>query len=162
MHTQCIPKQINSASTKHGKAHVGNKCQIYKTDLLLFVAVAPSFTIEPNNKTVMEIDIVIFYCSATGNPTPKITWIKDGKTVDTGDTLSVIADRNQSGEYWCSADNGLSEAINTSAYLDVQCKYYSATPYLRSQFCNSHIFLYHIYIFYFYSYFCFVSFLTHL
>lgn len=44
----------------------------------------------------------------------------------TGDTLRFVADRSQSGEYWCSADNGVDEAVNTSAQLDVQCKYVSA------------------------------------
>lgn len=87
------------------------------------VAVSPSLTTKPINETVLEMDIATFFCSATGNPTPKITWIKDGKTVGTGDIMSFMASRNYSGEYWCSADNGLSEAVTGSAYLDVQCKY---------------------------------------
>lgn len=41
----------------------------------------------------------------------------------TGDTLSFEAFRNQSGKYWCSAENGLNVTVNASAYLDVQCKY---------------------------------------
>lgn len=72
--------------------------------------------------TVIENEQLILHCSATGNPVPKITWIKDNKTVGTGDTLSFEAHRNQSGKYWCSADNGLSEAVDASAYLDVHCE----------------------------------------
>ena len=41
-----------------------------------------------------------------------------------GDTLSFgSTNRNDSGNYWCLAENGLGEAINTTAYLDVQCEY---------------------------------------
>ena len=40
-----------------------------------------------------------------------------------GETLSFDTNRNQSGKYWCSADNGLSVVVNASANLDVQCKY---------------------------------------
>ena len=67
--------------------------------------------------------IATFKCSATGNPIPKVTWIKDGITVASGDTLSFVAYRNKSGEYWCSADNGLGQAENSSAHLYVHCKY---------------------------------------
>jgi len=83
----------------------------------------PSFSIVPVNQTVKEADTAIFHCTATGNPTPKITWLKDGTTVATGSTLSFEANRTHSGKYWCLAENGLKTAINASAYLDVQCKY---------------------------------------
>ena len=43
--------------------------------------------------------------------------------MDEGETLSFKAFRNQSEEYWCLAENGINEAITTSVYLDVQCKY---------------------------------------
>lgn len=53
-------------------------------------------------------------------------WIKDGKTVEEGDTLSFEANRTQSGKYLCLADNGLKFTNNASANLDVLCKYDSA------------------------------------
>ena len=74
----------------------------------------------------MENQDITFHCTATGNPTPKITWIKDGKTVAQGDSWSFTAKRNHSGKYWCSAENGLDMTANSSAYLDVQCKYDSS------------------------------------
>lgn len=67
--------------------------------------------------------MVTFLCSAIGNPPPRITWTKDSETVGTEDTLSFVTDRNQSGEYWCSADNGMNTTVRASANLDVQCKY---------------------------------------
>jgi len=88
-----------------------------------FISVPLSFTTIPINQTVNEDDQAVFRCAATGNPTPKITWIKDGKPVGEGNPLSLDTNRNHSGKYWCSAENGLGLAINASAYLDVQCKY---------------------------------------
>ena len=91
--------------------------------MLFWSIVPPSLVIKPSDETVIENEEIRFHCSATGNPVPRITWIKDGKTVGSGETLSLESKRNDSGKYWCSADNGLSEAVNASAYLDVQCEY---------------------------------------
>ena len=71
----------------------------------------------------MENDELTLQCTATGNPTPEITWIKDGKTVAQGDKHSFEALRSQSGRFWCLAQNGLEVTVNASAYLDVQCEY---------------------------------------
>ena len=69
-----------------------------------------------------EKEQTTFTCTAGGKPAPNITWTKDGKTVGTGDTLTLETHRNQSGEYLCSAENGVGLAIRASAFLDVQCK----------------------------------------
>jgi len=70
----------------------------------------------------MENERVTFLCTASGNPTPNITWVKDGSTLSTGDTLRFMADRDLSGKYWCVADNGLGITIRAEADLDVQCE----------------------------------------
>ena len=85
--------------------------------------VSPSWIKQPTDQTVNEGVMATLHCNATGNPTPKITWTKDGNTVATGKTLSFKVSRNQAGEYWCSAENGLGKSVNASAYLDVKCKY---------------------------------------
>lgn len=82
-----------------------------------------SFITTPRDQTIEEGDEGTFLCKATGNPAPKTMWHKDGKTVATGDTLNFTVNRNQSGRYWCSAENGLGVKLNASALLDVQCKF---------------------------------------
>ena len=87
-----------------------------------YISVPPSFDSRPTNQTVIEGTNTTFHCTATGNPTPTITWMKDGKSVAEGHTLSFETSRNDSGKYWCLATNGLGESINTTVNLDVQCK----------------------------------------
>ena len=83
--------------------------------------VPPSLTRKPSHKTIMENKKVTFHCAAIGNPVPQIVWMKNEELLGFGEALSFKAQRNQSGEYWCSASNGLGEAVNASANLDVQC-----------------------------------------
>ena len=82
-----------------------------------------NFTTVPSNKTANETDAVTFLCSASGNPVPTITWLKDGQTVGNQTTLTFTVFRNHSGNYSCFADNGLNVTVTASAYLDVQCMY---------------------------------------
>ena len=56
-----------------------------------------------------------------------MSWLKGGKTVAEGGTLSLETSRNDSGIYWCLAKNGVGEVINATAYLDVQCKFGNQT-----------------------------------
>ena len=65
-----------------------------------FFFVSPSIIAKPTDKIITEGKFVTsFHCVATGNPTLKITWTKDGKTVGEGDTLNFETNRTQSGEY---------------------------------------------------------------
>ena len=90
----------------------------------MFIVVAPSLTTRPTNITIDEDDEATFQCIATGNPTPKITWInKNGETVSTTETLSFKANRTNSGKYLCVADNGFKTTVNDSVYLNVLCKF---------------------------------------
>ena len=88
----------------------------------LLFAVPPSLIIKPSDQTLTENKKVTLRCTAVGNPSPKITWLKDRVILAEEETLSFEVSRVQSGVYWCSADNGLSAAVNASAELNVQCK----------------------------------------
>ena len=96
--------------------------KLFLTNISFPAIVSPSLITRPANKTVVEGDQATFHCEATGNPTPTIKWIRDGKTVVTGETLSFETKRKDSGKYWCLTDNGLNSTANASAYLDVQCE----------------------------------------
>ena len=87
-----------------------------------FVSVPPSLTLTPADQTVLESATATFHCNATGNPAPKIRWIRDGETVGQEATLSFETNRNNSGKYWCLAEDGFVLTVNASANLDVQCK----------------------------------------
>ena len=90
---------------------------------MYYISVPLSFASRPTNQTVIEGTNTTFHCTVTGNPTPTITWMKDGKFVAEGHTLSFETNRNDSGKYWCLATNGLGDTINTTVNLDVQCKF---------------------------------------
>ena len=97
--------------------------------MYIYFAVPPSFTSKPVDQTVKEGDETTLHCTATGNPTPNITWIKDGMAVAFGETFKFSANRTKSGTYWCSVENGLNVAVNTSVSLDVQCMYLSRNEF---------------------------------
>lgn len=94
-----------------------------KTICCCCFTVPPSFTSLPVNQTIKEGEAATFHCSVSGNPMPKVKWYRGGKVVGEGDTLRIPgANKNDSGEYWCSADNSLAVNINASGHLNVQCK----------------------------------------
>ena len=59
--------------------------------------------------------------------------MKDGKTVSQEQTLKIETNRNDSGKYWCVAENGLNSTVNASAMLDVQCKKLLLILYMSQQ-----------------------------
>ena len=66
----------------------------------------------PINQVVLEGNNLTLRCSASGNPTPNITWTKDKSSLvlHQGDTYSIVdIDRNAAGNYTCTAWNGVGE-----------------------------------------------------
>ena len=48
--------------------------------------------------------------------------MKDGMTVASGATLDIEANRNDTGDYWCYAENTFETIGKAKSYLDVHCK----------------------------------------
>ena len=84
-----------------------------------------------NDQVVCEGSLVTLSCSATGKPTPNITWteLEDNSTnsapllpaVDGKYVLSNIQ-RSANGTYRCTADNGVGAPVNRTVRVKVQCK----------------------------------------
>ena len=77
--------------------------------------------------TVIERDNASLYCNATGNPTPNITWTKDGSptVLYQGETYSFVnIQRHAVGDYTCTAWNGVGERKNATASVSVHYTFY--------------------------------------
>ena len=79
----------------------------------------------PINQGVLEGSNLTLRCSASGNPTPNITWTKDKSSLvlHQGDTYSIVdIDRNAAGNYTCTAWNGVGEQKKAIAAVSVHCR----------------------------------------
>ena len=91
----------------------------------VFLSVEPRITSKQCESPVTEGDNATLHCSAIGNPSPNIAWIK----VSTRETVSYsgmlfIEDikRNKSGSYECLAWNGIGNNNTNSCTVDVHCE----------------------------------------
>ena len=93
----------------------------------------PVFEIKPKNEIVNEGSNVTFQCNATSNPSPTLSWTKDGNAINQSSNNIILSQdsqtltinnvrRNDAGIYVCNATNNVNY-VSTSAYLKVQCKY---------------------------------------
>ncbi|KFM76351.1 hypothetical protein X975_12770, partial [Stegodyphus mimosarum] len=93
---------------------------------------APQFIAAPRSTFVVEGRSVTLDCAANGNPAPKITWLKDGATIDlqegsdgrhriigAGSLTIDPATEGDDGTYMCRAENHV-DSVDTSATIEIQ------------------------------------------
>ena len=108
---------------------------VFTDGLILFTITDPSeITNQPQNVTTRIDDHVTLSCDVKGNPSPSLSWTKNGIVIATGDDSRIrFTEQNRrltimnvskadSGGYQCVANNSLGIANSSVATLDVQCK----------------------------------------
>ncbi|XP_078379831.1 hemicentin-2-like isoform X2 [Oculina patagonica] len=80
----------------------------------------------PRVMNVTEGSPVLLTCKATGSPPPNITWtsMSSGEIYNGGKLEIKSVQRNDTGDYQCSASNGMSNPVKDTAFLNV---YYAPT-----------------------------------
>ena len=93
---------------------------------LYWFPVPPTVTEAPQSKTINEGDRLQLTCKASGQPTPTITWTKDGNQL--GKTVDIQnSKRTDAGTYVCKAENKVTQ-VTASAQVTVQCKSERSLP----------------------------------
>lgn len=100
----------------------------------IFSQQAPKIELHPNSIIVNVSDPVTLECRVSGEPKPKVTWLKDGHQIEIdnfkskytlihGSNLFIFAatlgrhNKSDSGVYQCKAENELGTAISHNASL---------------------------------------------
>ena len=81
--------------------------------------------ISPRNISLNESEVAFFYCNATGNPAPNVTWSKANDrnhVLSSRPFLSWIISGKDAGDYVCTAWNGVGQPASETATLIVQSK----------------------------------------
>ena len=81
--------------------------------------------------TVLEGSNLHLTCNASGLPEPNITWTKEEPgnlgnytVVKQGKVLTITnINRNDAGDYTCTAYNGFGKPQNQTVYVNVNCEY---------------------------------------
>jgi len=79
--------------------------------------VPPTITFKTKGKvTIVEGNVLYLFCESEGNPTPLVTWRKDGRVLQKGKgkTELIIQDvsENDAGIYECKVSN----SVGTKSY----------------------------------------------
>ena len=95
-----------------------------------FLSAPSRITSSPDRQTVTESSNLDVYCYATGKPVPNITWtrvLEDGtnsKVLFHGNPWGIKnIRRNFTGQYRCTADNGIGNPVNHTFPVNVLCEY---------------------------------------
>lgn len=104
---------------------------------MLLLVREPFIRYGPKAQDVSKGDTIRLQCYVYGQPTPKVTWYKDGiplddneaegRTVEVDKTLVIQKARrnskhDDSGVYYCYAENEKGYARSNEARINVKCK----------------------------------------
>ena len=85
---------------------------------------SPEVTVSPATQTVTENRTATFYCSASGNPNPAVTWRKvngtlgeDALSTNDGKLEIPNSSYNDTGKYVCKAISVLGEDQKTTSLV---------------------------------------------
>ena len=90
---------------------------------MVLVEIPPVITQHPeNNFDANLFDEVVLTCDASGQPSPTLRWLKDGRELEiTGNKLEIaevaLPDR---GNYTCVAKNMFGEVFSRSAIVNIR------------------------------------------
>ena len=95
-----------------------------------FLSAPPRIVSSCDYKTVSEASVLNLFCNAIGKPALNITWtrvLEDGTNskvwfVGSSWVIGNIT-RNFTGQYRCTADNGIGSSVNHTISVNVLCEY---------------------------------------
>ena len=100
------------------------------TLLYSFLSAPSRIASSPDKQTVTEGSNLDMFCHTTGKPTPYITWtrvLENGTNSDVlfnGSSWRIVnIKRNFTGQYRCTADNGIGDPVNHTFPVNVLCEY---------------------------------------
>ena len=82
----------------------------------------PEITYISDEQTLNKGDSVSLNCTADGNPTPSITWIKVSDNSFVSYPLGITGKVNE-GLYRCTADNGIGSPVTKDVSIVVHCEF---------------------------------------
>ena len=95
-----------------------------------FLSAPSRITSSPDRQTVTEGSNLDVYCNATGKPAPNITWTRvlengtNSKVLFVGSPWRTVnIRRNFTGQYRCTAYNGIGDPVNHTFPVNVLCEY---------------------------------------
>ena len=110
---------------KKGKSQSVTFTFTIESKSVYYVIIAvPSSIQAVKNETVTEGDNVTLICTASGIPSPTVSWIKASGNQRTYSDVWVFKNisRSEAGEYRCEASNECGDASESTS-IDVQCKF---------------------------------------
>ena len=95
-----------------------------------FLSAPSRLTSSPDRQTVTEGSNLDLNCLATGKPAPYITWTRvlendtNSEVLFNGSSWRIVnIRRNFTGQYRCTADNGIGGPVNHTFTVNVFCEY---------------------------------------